>query len=684
MSVPGIDRKALLTKHNPSYALPLPKAPLSVGNGDFCFTADFTGLQTFPSAYNYFPLCIMAGWGWHSYPDAIMDPNLFRLTSFDTHGRKVGYASDGSGQEDLYNSLRQNPHRFNLGRLGLDIPESGIEDCTDVKQNLNLWEGFLDSVFCYRGETIRVNTFVRSDDDALCVKIVSGLIRDGKLGVRLNFPYASHNRDGSDYSRPGSHQSILEEKISSLNIYRRLDNTGYTVQVLMGEGVFFKHDGEHVFSFSSRRDCIMLALRFVPENGLLLSGFSAENFYEEGKKQTVSFWENYWNSGGAIDLGGSSAPEAPELERRIVLSQYLTAIQSRGNLPPSETGLSCNSWYGKFHLEMYYWHCAHFPLWNRSKELRKSFAWYKTILNEACRIAASQGYSGARWPKMCCPLGRDSPSPIGPLLVWQQPHPILLAELCYRQEPDRTFLEEYREILSLTAEFMLSFIYREGSRYVLGPPLIPAQECFDPNTVLNPGYETEYFRWAFRQANIWLKRLNEKERPEFEEAAQLLAAPAVYGGVFPAHENCPDTFSQSPFNTDHPSMLGMIGLLPGKGINKSIMNNTLDKVLSDWDLDSCWGWDFPMMAMTAARLGRKKDAVRLLLMESPKNTYLPNGHNAQGDREDLPLYLPGNGGLLLAAAMMAAGWDNDGNIPAPGFPDDGTYRVKFENLHKYI
>ena len=55
--------------------------------------------------------------------------------------------------------------------------------------------------------------------------------------------------------------------------------------------------------------------------------------------------------------------------------------------------------------------------------------------------------------------------------------------------------------------------------------------------------------------------------------------------------------------------------------------------------------------MTAARLGRRKDAVDALLLDTPKNAFLANGHNAQGTRKDLPLYLPGNGSLLIAAAM---------------------------------
>ena len=59
-----------------------------------------------------------------------------------------------------------------------------------------------------------------------------------------------------------------------------------------------------------------------------------------------------------------------------MLSQYLTAIQCSGSLPPQETGLTCNSWYGKFHLEMHYWHAAHFAAWGRPPLLERSLAWY--------------------------------------------------------------------------------------------------------------------------------------------------------------------------------------------------------------------------------------------------------------------------------------------------------------------
>ena len=42
------------------------------------------------------------------------------------------------------------------------------------------------------------------------------------------------------------------------------------------------------------------------------------------------------------------------------------------------------------------------------------------------------------------------------------------------------------------------------------------------------------------------------------------------------------------------------------------------------------------------------------------------------------LHLPGNGGLLAAVALMAAGWDNGPDRHAPGFPSGWT--VEWEGL----
>ena len=53
---------------------------------------------------------------------------------------------------------------------------------------------------------------------------------------------------------------------------------------------------------------------------------------------------------------------------------------------------------------------------------------------------------------------------------------------------------------------------------------------------------------------------------------------------------------------DHPSMVAAFGFLPRTPlINPDVMKRTYDHILENWDWPSTWGWDYPMLAMTAAR-----------------------------------------------------------------------------------
>jgi hypothetical protein len=61
------------------------------------------------------------------------------------------------------------------------------------------------------------------------------------------------------------------------------------------------------------------------------------------------------------------------------------------------------------------------------------------------------------------------------------------------------------------------------------------------------------------------------------------------------------------------------------------------------------------------------------------NTYLNNGHNYQDQR--LTIYLPGNGGILAAIAMMCAGYDGS-KLANPGIPRDGKWKVRWEGLRR--
>ena len=55
-----IDRHALVTRHNVVLTNADVYSPLSVGNGEFAFTVDITGLQTFDARYGSIPLTTMS------------------------------------------------------------------------------------------------------------------------------------------------------------------------------------------------------------------------------------------------------------------------------------------------------------------------------------------------------------------------------------------------------------------------------------------------------------------------------------------------------------------------------------------------------------------------------------------------------------------------------------------------
>ena len=91
-------------------------------------------------------------------------------------------------------------------------------------------------------------------------------------------------------------------------------------------------------------------------------------------------------------------------------------------------------------------------------------------------------------------------------------------------------------------------------------------------------------------------------------------------------------------------------------------------------------WSEATVAMCAARLGDPERAVEYLL-DYPAFDFDPHGL-VGGGRAPFP-YFPGNGGLLYAVAMMAAGWDGAPAGDAPGFPEKG-WVVRSEGLRRAL
>lgn len=687
-----IDRAALVARHHIVLTNADPRTPLSVGNGNFAFTADLTGLQTFEDFHLAgMPLATMSHWGWHSFPN----PENFTikdvLVDYDTHGRMAPYADgpidDEAGEGRTARAiaatawLRANPHRLDLARLGFDLRKAGGQpaqpaDLSGSRQSLDLWTGILESRFTFEDQPVRVVTVCHPDRDVLAVRIESPLLADGRARARLAFPYAAGEwMRAADWTRPERHTTRMVKRGARLDFERVMNDTRYRVSVRHSPGFQATLTAPHEFLWkpdAGAGDALELIVEFSPDaRGRALPDFKST------RAASARHWRNFWQSGGAVDLSGSADPRWFELERRVVLSQFLTALHSAGPMPPQETGLAGNSWFGKPHLEMHWWHAAHFVLWGREPLLERSMGWYRDILPAARDLARSQGYTGARWPKMTDPGGAQTPSSIAVFLIWQQPHPVYFAELLRRAKPGRATLRKYSDLVFESAEFMADFAVwdRAGQRYVLGPPLVPAQESYGRYRarVFNPTYELAYWEWALDIANAWRAGLGLPRNEKWERVARNLSKPAVRDGVYAAIEPPPHTLRY-----DHPSMLCALGKLPPTSlIDPDIMRRTLEDVWRDWDWPTTWGWDYPVIALTAARVGQPGRAVDALLMDSPKNRHLANGHNYQ--RPNLPLYLPGNGGLLYAVAFMAAGWDGAPARHAPGFPTNG-WVVRHENL----
>ncbi len=682
-----IDRQAVVSRNDPQLKAMDPMAPLSVGNGRFAFTADVTGLQTFADHYwkNGTATETQARWSWHENAN----PNGYKLADanrdFTAHGQTLGYPTNQGSPAGQW--LRENPHTQPLPRVGFVMKGADARalvpaDVTAVDQRLDLWKGELRSRSTLLGAPLAVTSAASPDSDTVALRIQSPLLASGRLAVRIALPVGydltvKHNPP-LDWSRPESHRTnVLAQSGRQLVVEHLRDASRYAMTVTSAAPLTIARPETHAFVIAPvRGDTLDVTLSFV-QKGSAPGERSGHVFAASAKH-----WQRYWQSGAAVDFAGSTDPRARELERRVVLSQYLAGIQLGDTLPAQESGLTTATWYGKHHTEMVWWHTAHFALWGRPEYTARTLGWFQTILPQARAVAAERGLQGARWMKMTGPYGRESPGG-NPLIVWNQPHPIHLAELLYRADPSRATLERYRELVMASAQAMASMLHWEEARqrYVLGPPLWIAQEIYDQSTSMNPTYELSYWARGLEIAQQWRERLGLPRDADWEHKRTHLSELPQKDGKYVAVESHPDTWDNVASRHDHPSFLMALGQLPGDGVDRAVMRNTLDAVLKDWDwATKIWGWDYPMIAMTAARLDAPELAVDVLLKaDGPNNGYTAAGHNPN---TGLPVYLPGNGALLAAVAMMAGGWDGAPDVPAPGFPKNGKWVVKAEGFKR--
>ncbi|MET9338503.1 hypothetical protein [Nonomuraea sp. NPDC003804] len=705
-----IDRERLVRGHNVVVTTWHPSSTLSVGNGDFAVNVDVTGLQTFPREHELLPrpvvvtdehgvrrlpprefdlddfpvpLRVQSTWGWYATAPGRPYTLDEAATGYRTRRGEVRYPDGLGPAPEAAAWLYANPRRLDLGRLGLDFAgrQVGLGDLTATRVELDLWTGCVHARFTVFGRPVEVWTVVHPDRDLVATRVRSPLLADGRLRLRLSFP------DQADPLLEG--EKLLQETVyGEAWAERRVGDARYVVEVatdgVLGPELLIGTTADELTAtaaFAATRAGTRAGdlPASEPTTGTRAGDLPASEpatgtragdlpAFEEVRQVAAAHWRDFWTRGAAISFEGSSDPRARELERRVVLSRYLTAVHCAGTMPPQESGLVHNSWGGKFHLEMHWWHAAHFAVWGRPDLLERSLGWYRDILGAAGETARRQGYAGARWPKQVGPDGRESPSDIGAFIIWQQPHPIYYAELLRLNGGGDAVLERYREIVLETAAFMADFAEEDGGTYHLGPPVVPAQETYYPDRArtADPTFELAYWAWALGVAQDWRERLGMGRCAAWDAVIDGLARPPVRDGVYAAVAVEPYTVTD-----DHPSMLMALGFVPETPmIDRDTMAATYDDVLARWDFSSTWGWDYPVLAMCATKLGRPEAAVDALLMDTPKNRTLAGGHVPQF-RGGLSVYLPANGGLLAAVAMMA----KEG-----GFPRDGTWRVRQEGF----
>ncbi|MCP5548422.1 MAG: hypothetical protein H7A50_13720 [Akkermansiaceae bacterium] len=701
VSAAPIDREALVHRHHPVIRGVDVDAPVSIGNGGFAFNADITGLQTLADEYhrNGVPAETLCRWAWYSEanPEEFTLPDASKpFTRAD--GKVINYPTQQSTAAGDW--LRRNPRSHPLARISFERTAADAKpispaDITDPEQSLDLWNGVIESRFTLDGETVRVTTTCHPEQDLVAVRIESGLLESGALAVRFAFPCghdaATKLTPALDWSHPESHETTESARSPQrVDLRRKRDSLVYQSSVAWEGAGNWESTAPHTFRLSTRARGLAFVAAFSPGSLGRLPDFA------ETRRAAVDHWNAFWKSGAAVDFSGSSDPRAAEIEKRIVLSRYLMAAQCAGAVPPQESGLTCNTWYGKHHTEMIWWHTAHFPLWGNDDLLEKNLAWYRERLPQARALAESRGLRGARWAKMVGPDARESPGG-NPLIIWNQPHCIYLSELLYRNDSSKEILGRYKDLVFETADCLASmaFLDKKRGRYVLGPPLWIAQEIYDQATSQNPGFELAYWRWALETANQWRERLGMPREETWDHVVRHLSPLPVKDGKYVALESHPDTWDNIDSRHDHPTMLAPLGILPGGPmVDRETMNRTLDAVLAEWDWETkIWGWDYPMIAMTATRLGRPETAVEILLREGPNNLYLPTGHCPQRSDVALPkdappgarkreiaAYLPANGAFLSAVALMVAGWDGC-ETEHPGFPKDGRWKIRAEGLH---
>ena len=238
------DRKKVVQRHNVTLHSNNPAKPMQVSNGEFAFSVDITGMQTFDTHNT------MAQWGFDSRPlPTRINPNNFKGKVYNINGQPVEFEMDPAEQSEIVKWLAANPHPVNLCKIGLHITQRNgslakISDIKNTRQHLNLWTGIMPSSFVFDNTLVVIKTACHPKLDEIGIEINSALVARGQLKIAVEFPYADDKEFSEfveDYSSFQKHTTTTQKNNQQLFVQRQMDDLKYFLMITANNGLRYKY-----------------------------------------------------------------------------------------------------------------------------------------------------------------------------------------------------------------------------------------------------------------------------------------------------------------------------------------------------------------------------------------------------------------------------------------------------------
>jgi protein-glucosylgalactosylhydroxylysine glucosidase len=293
-----------------------------VGNNEFFFGVDLTGLQTFPELYTAgIPLITISDWG-------------------TDRKEKAG-----------------NTYRYQLGTIGLSIikkdgKEISINDVSNPIQELNLQNGEIESRFIIEGVPVVLKTVCHSDYDLISVRIISDLLKKHRIKIKLRFPAGITSSNGLNFDLPGKNTTRILADTNNYSILSRMRDTDKYYMLIWRNSAELREINSYLYFLEPIRSDSICSFSFQFMKSLETGRMQNFGETEEASRRS---WNKFWSTVGTFNYSGGTDRGSVVTEERIKISLYCTKIQCIVPHSREDIYLTYNNWFGKFNLELHWW-----------------------------------------------------------------------------------------------------------------------------------------------------------------------------------------------------------------------------------------------------------------------------------------------------------------------------------------